>query len=452
MNLQFVGPLGTSIEQGQSKDYKLEHDGNRWRLNGTANGSKLKMSLRCSSSTGPSHGGWVTDNGDRQRILVIRSFGQDEEIPSVEEYLRNIKVQCDIENDLSGGNTSDWRDYPAAVQRMLRVQWREYILNGGADESDGFSIGSGEYTVNFKTCAQTRTNAGSGGNSGYQRPIRIVHPRESGWSLPPPPAPAVAPPPPLPQTSSATVRSRFHSQFPDLVKNLPGQWSGGVIPEVMRTGIPAGLTSTQKGQFFDWRAQLPYTMDSVSFKVVDYYKFADADAKLQQLITLCENYKNDYGSKVPKVSCSTLYHGTNVNAVEPIVKKGFRYMGSTHGTMSGSGSYFALHPYLNYTCGHSRFGTVYITQSGGYAPVFVCVGAIIPAEYTWDHPNNPDRAGFGLTYSGTDTKNPYAICGGSFHESKVNRDGTIPMNNREVTYWWDKQVFKTIIGLAIISR
>ena len=449
LNLHFVGPLGTSIEQGQSRDYKLEHDGNRWRLNGIANGSKLKMSLRCSSSTGPSHGGWVADNGDRQRILVIRSFGQDEVIPSVEEYLRDIKVECDIENDLSGGNSPDWREYPAAVQRMLRVQWREYILNGGADESDGFSIGSGEYTVNFKTCAQTRTNAGSGGNSGYQRPIRIVHPRESGWSLPPPP---VAPPPPLPQTSSASVRSQFHRDFPNIVNNLPGQWSGGVVPEIMLTGIPASLTGPQKGEFFDWRPQLPYTMDRVSYKVVDYYKFADADEKLQRLINLCENYKNDYPRNVPNVHCSTLYHGTSFDAVEPIIKKGFKHMGTTHGAVCGRGSYFAVHPYLNYTCGNSRYGTMYITSSRGYAAVFICVGAIVPGEYTWEHPSSPDLPGFGLALDGNETKNPYGICGGSFYPTKVQADGTMHMNHREVTFWWSKQVFKTIVGLAIISR
>ena len=452
LNLNFVGPLGTSIEQGQSRDYKLEHDGNRWRLNGIANGSKLKMSLRCSSSTSPSHGGWVTDNGDRQRILVIRSFGQDEEIPSVEEYLRNIKVHCDIENDLTGSNTPDWREYPAAVQTMLREQWREYILNDGADESDGFSIGSGEYTVNFKICAQTRTNAGSGGNSGYQRPIRIVHPQESGWSLPPAPAPAAAPPPPLPQTSSASVRSQFHRDFPNIVNNLPGQWSGGVVPEIMRTGIPASLTGPQKGAFFDWRAQLPYTMDRVSYKVVDYYKFADADEKLQRLINLCENYKNDYPSKVPSVHCSTMYHGTSFDAVEPIMKKGFKHMGTMHGAVCGRGSYFAVHPYLNYTCGNSRYGTMYITSSRGYAPVFICVGAVVPGEYTWDHNDNPDLPGRGLPLDGNETKNPYGICGGSFYPTKVQADGTMHMNHREVTFWWSKQVFKTIVGLAIISR
>jgi hypothetical protein len=193
-------------------------------------------------------------------------------------------------------------------------------------------------------------------------------------------------------------------------------------------------------------------MNRVSYKVVDYYKFEDADARLQMLVNLCENYKNDYGSKVGNMKCSVLYHGTTFNAVEPIKKKGFRSMGSTHGAMSGSGSYFALHPYLNYTCGHSRMGTLYVTPSRDYAPVFVCVGAVVPGEYTWDITTNPDRAGSGLRLDGNETKNEYGICGGSFYETKVEPDGTIPMNHREVTYWWDKQVYKTIVGLAIIKR
>merc|ERR1712100_252063 len=126
-------------------------------------------------------------------------------------------------------------------------------------------------------------------------------------------------------------------------------------------------------------------------------------------------------------------------------------MGSQHGAMAGTGIYFAVHPYADYCVGNSNTGAHYCNyDSNGYGAIFVCVGAISPSEYTYRHSGTPDRAGSGMTIdingSSVNTRDADGICGGSYYKDFVDSSGALPLGNREIVYWFDKWMFRCILG------
>jgi hypothetical protein len=93
-------------------------------------------------------------------------------------------------------------------------------------------------------------------------------------------------------------------------------------------------------------------------------------------------------------------------------------------------------------------------ESTGYGAVFVGVGVVTPSEYTYRHPdrNSLGKAGEGLRLDGVDTSNNEGVCGGSFHKSKVQANGTMDKDNREVVYWFDKLPYICVLGICIVKR
>lgn len=438
-----------------SSSIELFEHANEWTLTG----SVRKQNNR-SRETEPPHIGW-SYNGSS--CVLIRNQGADKEIPTFQEWLSGVVFQCDIANDLTGSSSPEWVTYGATEQNKLRKLLEEYVLNGGPAESDTFNIGSGEYKVSLSERFQERTNAGNNGQTGYKRPIRVYHSFEKKFK-----APAVDP------------RVAFNNKYPNFplvqgsavgysdMEVVPSQ---GQEPAVMRTGRPGpmgSLTQADIQKYFGWKAETPFLMPS-GHKFVNYYAFKDAAENLTHLLKKCHNeemfQRSDPDAKRvnpnAEVKCAILYHGTAFANLSKIKAIGFKHLGRANGAMCGKGAYFAVHPYVDYCTGNNIASNPYCSYDPNrYTVVFVCAGAVVPSEYTYDLSNSGsfERAGSGktdLSVNGNrvNTRNEYGICGGSFWKDFVNSNGTFPKRNREVVFWFDKvALFTCILGVCVLKK
>ena len=431
-----------------SSSIELFARANEWVV--TAN-SWVQTNNNRSGETEPPHIGW-SYNGSP--CVLIRNQGADKEIPTFQEWLSGVEFQCDIANDLTGSSSPEWVTYGGTEQNKLRKLLEEYVLNGGSGESDTFKLGSGEYKVNLARREQERTNVGNNGQVGYKRTIRAFHRSEKKFK-----APAVEP------------RIAFNNKYPNF-PSVPGSAaytsievvpSQGQEPAVMRTGRPGamGLTQAQIQNYFGWKAETPFAMPS-GHTFVNYYAFEDAAENLKRLLSLCHNEEllQQSAHQNAEVKCAILYHATAFGNLSKIKATGFKHLGRAHGAMCGKGAYFAVHPYVDYCTGNNLASNSYCVYDQGYTAVFVCAGAVVPSEYTYDLTNSGsfERAGSGktdLSVNGNrvNTRNDYGICGGSFWKDFVRPNGTFPKENREVVFWFDKVAnFTCLLGVCVLKN
>jgi len=434
-----------------SSSIELFARANEWVL--TAN-SWVQKNINRSGETEPPHIGWSYSGSP---CVLIRNQGADKEIPTFQEWLSGVEFQCDIANDLTGTSSPEWVTYGGTEQNKLAKLLEEYVLNGGSGESDTFKLGSGEYKVSLARREQERTNAGNNGQKGYKRTIRAFHRSEKKFK-----APAVDP------------RIAFNNKYPNFpsvqgsaaytgMEVVPSQ---GQEPAVMRTGRPGpmgSLTQAQIQNYFGWKAETRFAMP-LGHTFVNYYAFEDAAANLKRLLSLCHNeellQQSDPDHQNAQVKCAILYHATAFGNLSKIKATGFKHLGRAHGAMCGKGAYFAVHPYVDYCTGNNLASNAYCTYDQGYTAVFVCAGAVVPSEYTYNLTNHGsfEKAGNGktnLSVNGTtvNTENNYGICGGSFWKDFVRTNGTFPKENREVVFWFDKvTLFTCILGVCVLKN
>jgi hypothetical protein len=153
---------------------------------------------------------------------------------------------------------------------------------------------------------------------------------------------------------------------------------------------------------------------------------------------------------VGDVKCSIVFHGTSFESVENIIPTTFQNRGAGCGSKCGIGSYHALYPYVDYSMGNNPTSDLeYITWKRGFGPIIVSIAVVVPSEYTV---GQYTRSQAGQQAPARGTRNPNAVCGGTFLESEVAADGTIPGVNREIVYWYDRQTFLCPLGVAIFKQ
>lgn len=440
------------LPQTEDKNMTLFHDGSRWGIKYTRKGIQgVCLHPRKSlPATPPAHLGWEILNVPG---LLIRNMGTGVKIPSITEWIDRVAIQCDIQNDLSSSNTPEWVTYPTDIENNIKQAMKQYyIMGSGVTRLQNQKIGSGEYTIDIIGCYQERTNVGANNQSGYKRPIRVVHPMEQQY---------VPPPQPLWEAFERTYPNfpivPSSNQNASNFLGLETSSSKGAEPRALLEGLPdvsPQVSSNLIQKFFQWRPDTRYVIQT-NHNFVNYYKFADADANLQRMLAMCESEGQRTGTQL---KCSILYHATTWQYLADIKALGFQNKGTRTGNMAGMGSYFAIHPYTDYVTGNSKTGMTYIQyDANGYGVFFVCAGAISPSEYTWGVDPRPYKAGSGQALnigssSVISTRNENAIVGGTFYKELVESNGTIGRNHREVVYWYDKSQFKCILGVCVVKK
>lgn len=449
-NTIFGTPDASGKMQASSLNMSLYTENGKWVLRDSGNIQKF---TKRGHETEPPHIGWTYNDSP---CVIIRNQGADKAIPSLKEWLSGIIFQCDIQNDLNGTSSPEWVTYGPVEQDKFRKLLENYIFNEGPQASDMFKIGSGEYKIDLKERYQERSNIGANSRSGYKRPIRVVNPREKAFK-----APQVA----FWKTFNAIyptfplVRGGIGFSSSQRLFGIDAVSTNGQEPDVMMTGWPECMGTVNQAQiqkYFDWKAKTKFIIPR-GYTFVNYYAFKDASDSLQRMLQFCGNRTSIYGEDV---RCSVMYHapGGVFENLASIKAGGFRNMGSHTGSMAGKGTYFAVHPYTDYCAGNSLGAHYCSYDSRGYTALFVCAGAVVPSEYTYDVSGHSRIAkpgsGGTVRVNGTDknTRNRNAICGGNFDKDLVNRNGTIPKRHREVVFWFDSLRFTTILGICILKR
>ena len=219
----------------------------------------------------------------------------------------------------------------------------------------------------------------------------------------------------------------------------------GRIPTPYRFGYESNLLK----ELFEWR-ELP-ELEFMHYKhqgsgqdrtFVNYFRLSGV--RFHAFMDAVQSLKRS----VQNVKCSIVFHGTSFQNIEMIIPTGFQNRSAGNGSKCGVGSYNALYPYADYTMYNNPTSDLeYIQWDRGFGAMIVSIAVVVPSEYT--------KGQFSVLKSGQGTqgtRNSNAVCGGTFLESKVASDGTIPGDHREVVFWYDKLRFLCPLGIAIFKK
>ena len=387
----------------------------------------------------PPQFGWSDLSAGQKMITAYAS----ESRPLKQKTLSDFHWQYD--NNASHGSI-EWANMNSDqhVEMTKQFLMGKTIFEKTVSATQGNHPTPPKYMYNFKTMKQKNTA------TDFERDIRIV----DNSALPLPPVVHTAKPMVARRViSNVTRRSEFHrhsDNWPTQLgyHGLGGHWLGEDCYNnnpVLHGLPPADYSSSDDLlKYFKWR---PLPKLSVNKALVDYYSFDSAKLRFAHFMNIVKNQEKSFQKEL---KCSVLFHSGTMEGVAGISATGFQNLSAANGAMCGTGSYMSVYPYADYCMGKAISNLTYMKYDcNNFGAMLVCVGAVVPSEYTYDATGDIIKAGSGIR--GTATSK--GICGGTFLEDKIDdENGEFPVANREVVFWFDKQQFICPLGIIIFTK